>query len=421
MTLKTETKKLSSFTVGFAIQRQKLRKDGCATIFCRITVNGDVAHFSTKLWIKPERWLTHDHRTMGLTRDEKEINQTIEELRSMIKRRYFEKINLGESVSATILKNSILCLEEKCITLLPLCDKFIEDYYQIMISGSVVKDTYQRYVYTRSRLAEYMEEKYNIRDIAISNINHSFIKGFDLWLRNRCGIGNNTASKLVKHFRTMFNLALNNGWIQADPFSTYKIQFEKVDRGYLTQEELSTLIAKEFDSDRLTLVKDMFLFSCFTGLSYADVEQLTHGCIQIDGEGRQRLVTKRQKTSVGVTIPLLEIPKQIIDKYADTKRRAPKSNRLLPIYSNQKCNNYLKEIAALCGINKELTYHLARHTFATTVTLANGVPLETVSRLLGHNSIKTTQIYARITDTKIGKDMDLLAERIGSKIATAAI
>lgn len=150
---------------------------------------------------------------MGHTKEEREINEALDELRSMIKRRYHELVNNGEAVSATILKNSILSLEEKCITLLPLCDKFIEDYHQIMLSGSITKDTYQHYILTRNRLEEYMGEKYGIADISISNINHNFIKGFNLWLRSKHKSCNNTAAKLVKHFRTMSNLALNNDWV----------------------------------------------------------------------------------------------------------------------------------------------------------------------------------------------------------------
>ena len=416
---KNNTKK-SSFSIVFIIQKGKAKADGRVPIMARITVNGEMTHFSTKMDIKPERWLSQDYRTVGQTKQEREINSTLDDLRSMVKRRYHELINNGEAVSATILKNSILSLEEKCITLLPLCDMFTKDYYQLVVSGSVTKDTYQRYILTRNRLEEYMGEKYGISDISIANINHNFIKGFDLWLRSKHKSCNNTAAKLVKHFRTIFNLALNNDWVRADPFASYKIQLERVDRGYLTQDELAKLIQKDLESERLSVVRDMFLFSCYTGLAYTDVEQLTSDCIQTDGEGRQRIVTKRQKTKVGVTIPLLEIPKLIIEKYKDSRRGRNKEDRLLPLYSNQKVNNYLKEIATLCEINKELSYHLARHTFATTVTLANGMPIETVSRLLGHTSIKTTQIYARITDTKIGADMDILANKLNTSQQRAA-
>ncbi len=405
----------SSFSVTFYIPKGKKQTTGKISIMCRISVNGDMTTFFTKMHTQLDRWSAEDRRTVGITKEEKDINETLEELRSMIKRKYHECINNGEPVNARVLKNSILCVDDKCITLLPLCDKFLEDYYLVYKSGGVVKDTYQRYVYTRRCLHEYMKMRYNIDDISIKSISHSFIKEFDLWLRNHKNICNNSACKLVKHFRTMFNLALNNGWIHADPFSTYKVQYERVDRGYLTQEELARLTQREFNSPRLTMVRDMFLFSCYTGLAYTDVANLTFEDIQVDAEGRQRIITKRQKTKVGVTIPLLDIPRMIVEKYSKSKRRSGREEKLLPIYSNQKCNDYLKEIGALCDINKELTYHLARHTFATTITLANGMPIETVSRLLGHTSIKTTQIYARITDTKIGADMDILSEKLNSK------
>lgn len=234
--------KKQSFFVLFFIQRNKVKSDGRVPIMARITVNGEKTHFSTKFDVLPERWTVQDHRTVGATKEERDINDTLEELRSMIKRRYYEFVSNGQAISAIILKNSIFSVESRCTTLLPLCKKFIKEYYPLTLNGSVTMDTYQRYVYTRRRLTEYMIARYNLHDISIFDVNHDFIKGFDLWLRIDCGIGNNSAAKLVKHFRTMFNVALNNGWMHSDPFSNYKIQFEKADRGYLTQEELTKLM-----------------------------------------------------------------------------------------------------------------------------------------------------------------------------------
>lgn len=293
----TQTKK-SSFSIAFLIQKGKVKANGKAPILARIIVNGEMTHFSTKLDILPDRWLSQDYRTVGHTKEEREINETLSELRSMVKRRYHELVNNGESVSAAILKNSVLSLEEKCIMLLPLCDMFTKDYYQLVVSGSVTKDTYQRYVLTRNRLEEFMGEKYGISDIAIHKINHNFIKGFDLYLRSKHNSCNNTASKLIKHFRTMFNLALNNDWVRADPFASYKIQFERVDRGYLTNDELTRLMEFDLKSEKLAVVRDMFLFSCYTDLSTATESIFSLRCIRLSGEQAVIITAKKSSPSL---------------------------------------------------------------------------------------------------------------------------
>lgn len=199
-----------------------------------------------------------------------------------------------------------------------------------------------------------------------------------------------------------------NVWIQSDPFTNFKIRFKKVDRGYLNQDELTTIMQKKFSIKRLEQVRDIFIFSCFTGLAYVDVRNLNEKDIQKSFDGKLWIMKKRKKTDVQSNILLLETPKRILDKYKGMQR----VNQLLPIISNQRLNSYLKEIADLCGIEKHLTFHLARHTFATTVTLAKGVPMETVSKMLGHTSIRTTQIYARITDSKIGNEMQELSLKL---------
>jgi len=203
-------------------------------------------------------------------------------------------------------------------------------------------------------------------------------------------------------------VAKNNGWIFKDPFSNYKIRLKRVDRGYLTDSEIQQIIEKKFVSSRLEQVRDVFIFSCFTGLAYIDVKQLTTNQICTSFDGKQWIMTHRQKTDTNVNVPLLNIPLAILKKY---NGKLP-NGQLLPILSNQKLNSYLKEIADLCGINKNITFHLARHTFATTTTLSKGVPIETVSKMLGHTNIKTTQIYARVVNEKISVDMQILSDKL---------
>jgi site-specific recombinase XerD len=212
----------------------------------------------------------------------------------------------------------------------------------------------------------------------------------------------------MQFFKRIILIARNNGLISIDPFANYKIRITKVDRGYLTQEDVEKILKKQFVTKRLELVRDIFIFSCFTGLSYIDVKNLTKKNVRTSFDTNLWIMTKRQKTKIESNILLLDVPKMILEKY---KGKSP-NNLLLPILSNQKMNSYLKEIGDVCEIDKELTFHLARHTFATTITLAKGVPIETVSKMLGHTNIRTTQIYARITDSKISNDMQALAGKL---------
>jgi site-specific recombinase XerD len=203
---------------------------------------------------------------------------------------------------------------------------------------------------------------------------------------------------------------LANGWVDKDPFANYKSKVREVERDFLSQEEVQAIYTKKFATDRLNLVSDIFVFSCFTGLAYIDVKNLTQSNISLGIDGKKWIFTHRQKTESPSRIPLLQIPEEIILKYADNPQ-CLNEDRLLPVLSNQKMNSYLKEIADVCGINKELTYHIARHTFATTITLTNGVPIESVSKMLGHKSLRTTQHYAKILDKKVSDDMQLLREK----------
>jgi len=218
---------------------------------------------------------------------------------------------------------------------------------------------------------------------------------------------NNTAVKYIKNFNKIIKICLANDWLDKNPFNNYKSKIKEVERDFLSEEELQAILNKDFKTDRLSLVRDIFIFSCFTGLAYIDVKNLTKSHISIGIDGEKWIYTHRQKTESASKIPIIPITQMIIDKYENH----PQSNNqdvLLPILSNQKMNAYLKEIAAICEIEKELTFHIARHTFATTVTLTNGVPIESVSKMLGHKNIKTTQHYAKILDKKVSEDMQVL-------------
>jgi integrase len=222
--------------------------------------------------------------------------------------------------------------------------------------------------------------------------------------------------KYLANFKKIVLICLKNGWIIKDPFIQFKITKQEVERPILTEQELQTLVSRNFEINRLNLVKDIFIFSCYTGLAYADVQKLKRSEIIIGVDGDKWISTRRQKTDTSSKIPILPIAAALIDKYKDHSQCFLK-DRLLPVLTNQKMNAYLKEIADTCGIKKHLTFHIARHTFATTVTLSNGVPIETVSKMLGHTNLRTTQHYAKILDMKVNEDMMLLKKKLLSKSA----
>ncbi|MBP6756588.1 MAG: site-specific integrase, partial [Bacteroidia bacterium] len=268
----------------------------------------------------------------------------------------------------------------------------------------------ERYTTSLKHTIEFMQWKYNRSDIDITKIDHAFVTDYEFWLRSVRNCSNNTAVKYIKNFNKIIKLCLANDWLDKNPFANYKAKVKEVERVYLTEAEIQTIIEKDFKTERLSLVRDIFLFSCFTGLAYIDVKNLTKSHISHGIDGEQWIFTHRQKTESASKIPILPVTQMIIDKY-ENHAQSINEDKLLPILSNQKMNAYLKEIAAICEINKELTFHIARHTFATTVTLTNGVPIESVSKMLGHKNLRTTQHYAKVLDRKVSEDMKILKDK----------
>lgn len=399
---------VSTFKVLFYLRANYLNKSGKAGIMIRVTVNGELSQFSSKLDIEPDRWDVKNGRAKGNNIESKRLNELLENIRTAINNHYHEIEHRESFVNAEKVRNAFLGVDTRQQTLLELFRKHNDDVKKL-IGISKSDATWQKYDRTRRHLQDFMQSKYRVSDIALKEIGHMFITDFEMYLRTTCACNENTSAKFIQSFRRIIIIAKNNGWITGDPFSNYVIRLKRVDRGYLTEQEIEKIMTKEFVSQRLDSVRDIFIFSCFCGLAYIDVKNLTDNNIETGFDGKPWIMTKRQKTDTKVTVPLLKIPMQIIDKYKGIN----KSNYLLPVLSNQKMNSYLKEIGDLCGINKNLTFHLARHTFSTTVTLAKGVPIETVSKMLGHTNIQTTQIYARITNSKISNDMKELAGKLG--------
>lgn len=390
----------STFKILFYLKRGAIRANGCALIMGRITVDGVGTQFSTKLEVKPEEWDTKANRATGRSNANKQVNSLLEEIKASLHNIYHEMQRRDNYVTAEKVKNEFLGIAESHETLLALFAKHNADVEKL-VGISKTAATLQKYKVTYNHMQSFLKDKYNVSDISLKEITLMFINDFEVYLMTTCKCGANTTAKFMQFFKRIILIARNNGLLVGDPFANYKIRLKKVDRGYLTDEEITKILKKKFVSERLEHVRDIFIFSCFTGLAYIDVKNLTQDNIRISFDGNLWIMTKRQKTDIKVDVPLLKIPKMILDKYKD---KLP-NGLLLPILSNQKMNAYLKEIGDVCGIRKTLTFHLARHTFATTTTLAKGVPIETVSKMLGHTNIETTQIYARITNSKISNDM----------------
>ncbi|MEI8087492.1 MAG: site-specific integrase [Paludibacter sp.] len=310
------------------------------------------------------------------------------------------------------MRNKILGVEKRNHMLIAIFEQHNAEV-KALVGKEFAEATYQRYLTSLKHTTNFIKWKFKVSDIDIRKIDHEFITSYEFYLKSVCNCCQNTAVKYIKNFGKVIRICLANGWIERNPFFNYKAKIKEVERVFLSQDEIETMFNKEFATERLNLVKDIFLFSCFTGLAYVDVKKLNRNNIGLGVDSERWIFINRTKTDTRSNIPLLPISAAIIEKYRNHPQ-AVNQERLLPILSNQKMNSYLKEIADLCGIHKELTFHIARHTFATTVTLTNGVPIESVSKMLGHKNLHTTQHYAKILDMKVSDDMKVLKEKFGN-------
>jgi site-specific recombinase XerD len=398
-------------SILFYAKRAKASANGLVPIYTRITVNGKRIELSSNRFVEISKWSTETGKMKGNSEEARSINSHLDMLRIQIIDFQMELVHKKIPVTSENLKNKILGVAERRRMLIPIFQNH-NNKIKELVGQEFASGTLERYNTSLSHTKEFIQWKYNVSDIDIKEIDHAFITEYDFFLRSVRKCANNTTIKYIKNFKKIVKICISNGWLDRDPFVNYKSKIREVERNYLTQEEVQDIYSKKFTTERLNLVKDIFVFSCFTGLAYIDVKNLTQSNISIGIDGGKWIFTHRQKTETPSRIPLLPIPQEIIQKYMDHPQ-CLNENRLLPVLSNQKMNSYLKEIADVCGIKKELTFHIARHTFATTITLTNGVPIESVSKMLGHKSIRTTQHYAKILDRKVSNDMELLKSKLG--------
>lgn len=385
----------------------KPNKFGRVPILMQLTIGQQTCHISTKQNILPEKW--GDGKPIGHTREDQAITAVLEEIRTKAYNKFLQLQGQNINVTPERLKQALLGKDQvQPRGYVEIFDQWLVEYSK-MVGITTSKRTLDKYILVRNRLQDYIASQLGVKDISLEEVTPKFLSNFDNYLRVEYNMANNHAMKIRQKLRTIYKVAIDNGWVSKNPFSTVKIHFDPVERDVLTKSELTALIQTDMIFDRLEKMRDVFVFACFTGLAHCDVAGLTKENIITDEAGQVWLKTHRQKTSEVVDIPLLEIPQLIIKKYQGMKEL---NGKLLPTLTNSCSNLYLKEVAVRCGINKTLTFHMARHTFATTVTLSNGVPIESVAKMLGHRNIRTTQIYAKVIKDKLAEDMNNLATRI---------
>ena len=396
----------SIFRVVFYLRSNYVNKEGKTSVMLRIYLNNErLSLGSTGISVKSAQWDKEKERIKGRTTEALNTNLQLDNIASGLQS-IFRRIEMSDVVSLERIKSEFLGKKEEIDTLMQLFEKHNGDVAK-QVGVSVGKATLQKYNVCKRHFSEFLEKQYKRSDLKLTELTYVVIREFDLYLRTEVGQNPNTATKTMKTFKTITLLGQKMGVLLHDPFMNHRFHIEPVNRGFLTDEEILCIAHKQINIPRLEQIRDIFIFSCFTGLAYIDVSNLTPDHIVTLGD-KQWIMTQRQKTSVETNVLLLDIPKAIIAKYGGKTYR---NGKLFPMLTNQKTNSYLKEIADICGIKKNLTFHLARHTFAT-MSLSKGVPMESVSKMLGHTNIRTTQIYARITNKKIEHDMEELADKL---------
>lgn len=381
-------------------------KNGKSQIIARITIDGKRAHISTNYEIAPDQW--HSGQANPRSKEGKHINAGLEEIKIKLRNCYEELYGRFSIVTAEMVKSAYQGgYDEKPTMIIELFNDF-NTKKEKEVGNNITLSTYRKYLLVALRLKQFMIKQYGVKDMNVKDINPTFVKAFHEYLISDCDLSHNVAVKSMQKFKTIVFIAKDNGIITTNPFCKYHFRFKKTDRGFLNRNEIQLLLNKKIPNSRLASTKDVFLFSCFTGLAYIDLYNLRLENIVIGEDGKKWIHTFRQKTTTKVKVPLLPIAESILKKYEGILT----GGKILPVYSNQRTNSYLKEIAGICQIDKDLTFHMARHTFATIITLQNGVPIESVSKMLGHTNIQTTQIYARILDNKISSDMSQISKLI---------
>lgn len=402
----------STFKVLFYLKRNKEKKQAPVPVMGRITVNGSIAQFSAKLSVPEHLWEVSGGRAKGRSVEADRINRHLDNIRTQIGKHYQAICDRDSFVTAEKVKNAYLGFGEKYRMLLEAFEKFTADLRK-RVGIDRNYGTWKRYYKSIDHLRSFMRKEYRVSDMPLAELEQSFIEQYHVYLKSVLGLKPTTVCGYLKCLKYVVKIAFNNGWMPRNPFALYQYTAPNPERGFLTEDELRRMMTTRLRYKRQDYNRDMFLFSCFTGICYADMSTLTYDQLEQDANGDWWISGNRQKTETKYVVKLLPYPLFLLDKY-----RGLAGNRyLFKLSSLDSIDDSLKNIARECGIDKQLSFHLARHTYATTICLSNGVSLETLSKMLGHKNITTTQIYAKVTHPMIDREVDMLKEKLADKFA----
>lgn len=403
-----EQEKRSTFKLLFYLKKNEPKKNGNVPVMGRITIDGIPKSFSTKLDINPNNWDLKHGRVLGKSAQALGTNLKLDNIRVRINKIYDDMLKNEGFATAQKVKLSFLGVGVMDDAILKVFKDQNEDFERMVSKGKRSQNTYNKYKTVYNHLNEFIKERYHREDLAFRELTSDFIREFDFFLRIDKECTHNTVWVYTMPVIALADLAIKKGLIRQNPFEDYEISMEETDRSYLLKENVEKLMLLKPSKDKYEFVKDIFIFSCFTGLSYIDIQKLKWSNIQSFFDGHQWIISRRKKSDVASNVRLLEIPKRIIEKY----RGLTRSDYVFPVPSNATCNSHVKKMIEEAEIvtEQKITFHTARHTFAT-MFLTEGVPLESLSKMMGHKNISTTQIYAKITSQKISKDMDLVSHK----------
>ncbi|NHA03240.1 site-specific integrase [Mucilaginibacter sp. HC2] len=402
-----------TFGLLFFLKQPKNKGEDNRFIYLKITVDGKAVELSTKRRCEQSRWNARAGRAVGTKEATKELNQYLDSFEQQV---FQVKRFLNDSernVSAQGIKDILTGNVEKPKMILEIFRQH-NDQMEALEGIDFATGTIERYNISLDHTRAFIKWHYKVEDKPIKELDYEFISQYAFWLKTERKCNHNSTMKYLANFKKVVLICVKNRWLPGDPFANFKLTKKPVEKTALTESELKRIIEREFISERLDIVRDVFVFCCYTGLAYADVRNLKRSDVKKGVDNKEWIFIKRQKTNSPSNLPLLAQARRIVSNYSKHPKCAD-SGLVLPVLTNQKMNAYLKEIADLCGIKMDLTFHIARHTFATTVTLNNGVPIESVSKMLGHASIKQTQHYAKTQEFKVGKDMLELEKNLFEK------
>ena len=405
----------STFKVLFYVKRLS-EKHGQVPIMGRITINGTMSQFSCKLSVRSSLWDAKANKASGKSLESQRINEKLENIKTNIGKQYQRLCDRDSYVTAEKVRNAFLGMGDDCRLLLQTFDEYLAGFLK-RVGKDRAYSSYEDYRKRRRRLASFLEYEYRVKDIPFKELKRDFIEKFVVYLSSVQGMRSGTIHSTIKKLKLMTYTAYKNGWIPVDPFAGFYVKAEYAERRYLSASELQAVMDVRLPNYRTGINRDAFVFCAFTGLSHADVSKLTYADIHTDDNGERWIIDRRQKTGTQFRVKLLPVAEMLYERYKDMHLSG---DRVFPLKGTYKTLNMsLRHVARHAGLSFNPTIHVGRHTFATTVTLTQGVPLETVSKMLGHKRITTTQIYAKITNDKIGQDMAALSEKLSSVFKVA--